>query len=85
MKKIISILLTLVLALERFPVSAFAAGNEETCAVAPYSSNAYRVMTSVLSYSTDESIRQDVKENISKYFKKNCLEDTRILDRKGTL
>lgn len=32
--------------------------------------SAYRVMTSVLSYSTDESIRQDVKENISKHFKK---------------
>ena len=40
MKKIISILLALILVLGCFPVNAFAAGNEETCAVAPYSSNA---------------------------------------------
>jgi hypothetical protein len=40
MKKIISTLLALILVLGCFPVSAFAAGNDETCAVAPYSSNA---------------------------------------------
>ena len=40
MKKIVSILLTLVLILGCLPVRAFAAGNDETCAVTPYSSDA---------------------------------------------
>ena len=40
MKKIISIILSLVMLLSCVPVNAFAAENEEVCAVAPYSNQA---------------------------------------------